>query len=109
MLYLSGHSDWADGWGCFPGRSSGSRLLCSIGKQLESAQPMGEPSRLKHRNKPELKKLYLHHCLRKSYSCLRHVFLLLVLLEGSGLGDRRGWGCQFPSAVRSGPGGSLPS
>lgn len=54
----------------------------------------------KRPNKPELKKLYLRHCLRKSHSCLWSVVLLLVLLQGSGLGDTSGWWCQFPPAVR---------
>lgn len=77
---------------------------CSTQGRAQQAQTSTE-----HPNKPELKKLYLCHHLRKSHSCLRQVFLLLVLLEGSGMGDTRGRGCRFPSAVGSGPGGLLPS
>lgn len=53
--------------------------LASSWRVLNPWEILAGSNKHKHCNKPELKKLYLCHCLRRSQSCLWHVFLFPVL------------------------------
>lgn len=86
----------AVGAGCCAAQASSWRVL----NPWES--PAGS-NKHKHPNKPELKKLYLCHCLRKTHSCLQHVFSAPCPAGGEWVVGHKRLGVPVPigSEVRS--------